>query len=322
MAHPSLTDLSPARFLAALPLLLLCLFPPAALASTAVSHALGTTEVPASPERVMSLFQGATDSAVALGIKPVGIVESWIEKPVYRYLRSSLQEVPLLGLETQPDLERIAWLHPDLILGAQNRHQDIYPLLQRIAPTVIAEDVYDFKAVLRTVALATGKTEKGQCLLNHWRNRVTDFRERIARKLGGRWPQTVAILSFRANHARIYYGGFARTILDELGFQSPEAHRQDTWGIKLTSQESIPTMDAQAIFYFMQDEPAVKRTFDDWTAHPLWQNLEAARNGQVYRVDVVAWNMGAGILAANHMLDDLYRHYGLSNTLPEVQDAC
>jgi len=287
-----------------------------------VKHALGKARISASPTRVVSLYQGATDTAVALGIEPVGAVESWTEKPFYRYIRPALTDVRVLGLETQPDLESIAWLDPDLIVAARNRHQAIYPLLRQIAPTVVIDDVYDFKTLLTLMAKATGKEQVGQCLLRHWQARTRDFRSRIQRKLGDAWPQEVAILSFRADHARIYYGGFARTVLDELGFSAPSAHRKDDWGIKLTSQESIPAMDAEAIFLFMQEDPAVKRTFREWTDHPLWQNLEAVGAGEVYPVNPVLWNMGAGILAANLMLDEVYQHYGLANTLPTADLAC
>lgn len=141
-------------------------------------------------------------------------------------------------------------------------------------------------------------------------------------KLGSAWPTEVAILSFRADHARIYYGGFARSVLEELGFLAPAPHRQKGWGIKLTSEESIPAMDAETIFLFMEDDPAVQRTYRRWSAHPLWQNLKAVQAGEVYPVDPITWNMGAGILAANLMLDDLYRHYRLRDPLPEVLDAC
>jgi len=278
---------------------------------TIVEHALGKTTIEGKPERIVSLYQGATDTAVALGIEPVGVVESWTEKPMYRYLREDLPDVSFLGLETQPDLERIAWLSPDLIIGARNRHRTIYPLLTRIAPTVVPRELYNFKTLLTLMANATGRTTRGQQLLDHWQNRVEDFQTRIRRKFGDRWPQEVAILSFRADHARIYYGGFARTVLDELGFIAPPAHREDGWGIKLTSQESIPAMDAEAVFIFMDNDSSVQRTYEAWTSHPLWQNLRAAKRGEVYRVDPVTWNMGAGIIAANQMLDELYQHYDL-----------
>ncbi|WP_264766191.1 ABC transporter substrate-binding protein [Marinobacter fonticola] len=260
----------------------------------------------------MTLFQGATDTAIALGLEPVGVVESWIERPMYHYLRPELTQVRYLGLETQPDLEAIAWLHPDVIVGARNRHTVIAPLLSRIAPTVIAEQLYDFKALLRLMAEATGREDQGEQLLLRWQRRVTDFQTKMARSLDERWPPTVSVISFRSNHARIYYGGFARTVLDELGFRTPASQQQAGWGIKLTSQESIPAMDAEAIFVFMvASDPSVMETFRKWTVHPLWQQLEAAMNQAVFRVDPVIWNMGGGYLAANRMLDELYAHYGL-----------
>ena len=167
------------------------------------------------------------------------------------------------------------------------------------------------------MAKATGRTARGEALLTRWQERVEDFRTRIRQKLGEQWPQEVAILSFRADHARIYYGGFARSVLDELGFTAPASHRQESWGIKLTSQESIPAMDAEAVFIFMEDDPAVQRTFNTWSSHPLWNNLKAVRQNDVYQVDPVTWNMGAGIIAANRMLDELYQHYDLHQ--PEHQ---
>ena len=76
-------------------------------------------------------------------------------------------------------------------------------------------------------------------------------------------------------------------------------------------------MDAEAVFIFMEDDPAVQRTFNTWSSHPLWNNLKAVRQNDVYQVDPVTWNMGAGIIAANRMLDELYQHYDLHK--PEHQ---
>lgn len=277
-----------------------------------VEHALGEIRIEGTPRRIVTLYQGATDTAVALGLKPVGVVESWLEKPMYRYLRDALPDVRYLGLETQPDLESVAWLAPDLIVGARYRHEAIHPLLSRIAPTVVLDTGYDFRTMLELMGEATGRERRARELLDDWAARAADFRRQIEAALGEAWPQEVAVVSFRSDHARIYYDGFARRILDELGFRRPEVQRQPGWGIKLTSREAIPAMAADAIFVFMRDaDPAVAETYRRWTEHPLWQNLEAARQDRVYQVDSVIWNMGGGILAANHLLDELYAHYGL-----------
>ncbi|WP_145925761.1 ABC transporter substrate-binding protein, partial [Pararhodobacter sp. CCB-MM2] len=91
-----------------------------------VEHSMGSTKVSGTPVKVVTLFQGATDTAVALGVIPVGVVDSWVQQPTYKYLRKDLADVPHVGLESQPNLEVIAGLQPDLIVASKRRHEKIY----------------------------------------------------------------------------------------------------------------------------------------------------------------------------------------------------
>jgi len=276
----------------------------------------------ASP-RIITLYQGATDSAVALGITPVGVVESWLEKPMYRYLRAPLADVAQVGLETQPNLEKIAWLDPDLIVATRFRHQRVMPLLEKTAPTLVAGKVYDFKASLMQIAEATGRQPTARALLARWDRRVADFRDKISDAPGIPWPQKAAVVRFKSDHVRIYSSGFAGSILDELGFEQPRALDDQGWGMKLTSEENIPAINADVIFVLLEpDDPAIHQNYQRWTSHPLWQQLDAVANGRVFEVDAVNWIMGGGILAANAMLDDLYAHYDLTPSADGEAMAC
>lgn len=279
-----------------------------------IANAFGDTRIPDSPQRVVTLYQGATDSAVALGITPVGVVDSWLEKPMYRYLRDALDGVEHVGLETQPNLEKVAWLDPDLIVATRFRHERVRPLLERIAPTVATSSVFDFKATLSLVAEATGRESRARELLQAWDARVADFRRKIADRLGDDWPQKAAVVRFKSDHLRIYSTGFAGSILNELGFEQPASVQDQGWGMKLTSEENIPVINADVIFVLLEPgDPAIARNYRHWTSHPLWQRLDAVQNDRVFEVDAVNWIMGGGILAANAMLDDLYAHYRLDN---------
>ncbi|SDF87641.1 iron complex transport system substrate-binding protein [Onishia taeanensis] len=285
-----------------------------------LANAFGDTQLPADAQRVVTLYQGATDSAVALGITPVGVVDSWLEKPMYRYLREALSGVEHVGLETQPNLEKIAWLDPDLIVATHFRHERVRPLLEKIAPTVATESVFDFKESLMLVAKATGRESKARALLEDWDARVTDFRRQIAAALGDAWPQKAAVVRFKSDHVRIYSTGFAGSILDELGFEQPSSVQDQGWGMKLTSEENIPVMNADVIFVLLEpDDPAIAENYRHWRSHPLWQRLDAVQHGRIYEVDPVDWIMGGGILAANAMLDDLYAHYGLEPSSGDTQ---
>ncbi|MGC4075066.1 MAG: ABC transporter substrate-binding protein [Nibricoccus sp.] len=55
------------------------------------------------------------------------------------YLGDATAQVQLVGQTTEPNLEQIAAMRPDLILGAKVRHEAIYDQLSAIAPTVFSE---------------------------------------------------------------------------------------------------------------------------------------------------------------------------------------
>ncbi|WP_199925397.1 ABC transporter substrate-binding protein [Paenibacillus bouchesdurhonensis] len=284
-----------------------------------IEHAMGTTEIKGSPQRIVTLYQGATDVAVAMGIKPVGMVESWVEQPVYNYLKPDLDGVPIVGLETQPNLEEISKLKPDLIIASKTRHEAVYDQLSQIAPTVTSEALYAFKDTAEMMGKALNEEEKAQQLLNDWDQRVQDFKDKISQKTDIDWPKEVAVLNFRADHSRIYVNGFAPAILSELGFVFSEYQQQEREKgevvIRLMNKEGIPSMNAGVFYIFKFDdagEEEVQRSYEEWTSHPLWRNLDAVKNDQVFMVDEVYWNLGGGIIAANHMLDEIYDYYALA----------
>ncbi len=296
------------------------------LTLTALLSLMAAANTPSSPlgsPRIATLYQGATDSAVALGLTPIGVVDSWLEKPMYRYLRDALAGVEHVGLETQPNLEKIAWLNPDLVIASDFRHARIAPLLEAIAPTVSAPTVFNFKTTLTMVASATGREAQANELLEQWDDRVADFRQQIATRLGSEWPQKVAVVRFKSDHVRIYTSGFAGSILDELGFEQPDTLQSQSWGMKLSSTENIPVLDADALFILLEpDDPAIADNYQHWASHPLWQQLSAVQSERVFEVEPVSWMMGGGILAANAMLGDLYSHYGLLQPEAAPHQAC
>ncbi|MBM6550784.1 ABC transporter substrate-binding protein [Marinomonas ostreistagni] len=274
-----------------------------------VTHAMGDTDISDST-RVVTLYQGATDSALALGVQPVGVVESWAQQPVYDYLNNRLgDEVTYVGLETQPNLEVIARLQPDVIIGAKARHEKIYGQLSQIAPTVLAENVYDFKRTLELTAEATGRTEKGDELWQAWQARTQAFRDHLSAEQQ-QWPLTASILNVRADHLRLYLeDSFPGAVLKDIGFEFPLSE-QASWGMKLKTKEALPTVNADVFFIlFDGDDAAVQQNYDAWRLHPLWNVLKAPRAGQVHEVDRITWLLSGGILGANLMLDQLSAIY-------------
>ncbi|NOV04661.1 ABC transporter substrate-binding protein [Paenibacillus planticolens] len=274
-----------------------------------IKHAMGTTEIKGTPKKVVTLFQGATDAALALGVKPVGAVEAWIEQPWYNYIKDKMNGVTNLGSENQPNLEKLVALQPDLIIGSKFRDEKIYAQLSAIAPTVMTEDIYFWKDSLKVTAEATNMKDAESKFLADWNKKVTDFKA----KMGDKSKLEVGIVDFRVDHARIVYTGFSASVLEELGITRPANQRGKDWGIQLQSKENITQMDADIIF-----DQTANRTDGRlelrkaWSDSPLWKNLRAVKAGKVFEVNAATWNNGSGPLAAVLMIDDLYGFYGLT----------
>ncbi|KXG76162.1 putative siderophore-binding lipoprotein YfiY [Thermotalea metallivorans] len=259
------------------------------------------------PQKVVVLVNGMVDISLALGAKPVGAVKSWIGDPWYDYIKDQMEGVVVLGDETQPNLELIASLKPDLILGSKMRHEEIYEQLNAIAPTVMSEDVFNWKANLALVAEALNKKAEGDKIMEDWNKRVEDFKS----KLGDKASMEVSLIRFNPDHARIYYTGFPGLIIEEVGLSRPEAQRVKDQKIAQLTKERIPEMDGDIIFDFTADwkgDGEVFKLQKEWMNDPLWKNLNAVKNDKVIRVNEVYWNMSGGVMAANKMLDDLYKY--------------
>lgn len=285
--------------------------------TTKIKHAMGTTEIKGKPKRVVTLYQGATDVSVALGVKPVGAVESWTQQPKYDYIKDDLKDTKIVGQEPSPNLEEISKLKPDLIIGSKVRNEKQYEQLSKIAPTITHDTVYKFQDTTKMMGKALGKEDKADELLKKYDDKVAQFKKDAKAKYGDQWPMSASVINFRPDHARIYASGYAGDILHDLGFKRPEGQQKQVDKgkdiIQLTSKESIPLMDADHIFMFKsnttdKDAELTKKTEADWTSSNQWKNLNAVKNDEVSKnVDEITWNMAGGYTSSLELIDDLYK---------------
>lgn len=272
-----------------------------------ISHALGKTTIKGKPLRVVSLYNGATESILALGVKPIGVSESWIEKPIYKFLRPHLKDVKLLGLESQPSIEEIALLKPDLIIATKHRHEKIYKTLSKIAPTIVTERLYDFKYSLNIVSKALGKEELANKILEDYNTRVLKIKKSIKNKCLKN-PIEVSIININSSYIRLFLGGsYTGGILTDLDFKvNNTLEYQGQHTLKLTSKENLDVVDADIFFTIKQsNKKVVLKEYEKLRAYPLFKALKAVRNNQVFDVNPITWLFSCGILGANYVLDDI-----------------
>ncbi|QBD83537.1 iron-siderophore ABC transporter substrate-binding protein [Ktedonosporobacter rubrisoli] len=270
-----------------------------------VKHAMGQTMVPDHPQRVVVLDTGELDDTLALGITPVGAVTALQDGDYLSYLKGKLGSITNVGTIAQPNLEKIASLHPDLILSNKVRHASIYPQLSQIAPTVFAENIgTTWKDNLKLYAEALGKTQEANTLLQHYNQRLAELKQ----KMGPRLAQThVSIVRVLPDRIRLYMGAsFIGTILRDAGLPRPPAQDQDKKFAQEVTYENIQTMDGDVIFIMNYGNS--KDKMQDLMNQPQWKQLNAVKNGKVFTVADDVWSTGIGIEAANLVIDDLFKY--------------
>ena len=81
-------------------------------------------------------------------------------------------------------------------------------------------------------------------------------------------------------------------------------------------KERIPDFAGDRLFYFTYEtgDGAGDAQAADWTADPLWQNLDVVKAGKATMVSDAIWNTAGGFIAANLMLDDVEKFFELPST--------
>jgi iron complex transport system substrate-binding protein len=268
-----------------------------------VTHLLGTTEVPADPQRVVTLEAESLDPVLALGVTPVGTGTFADRIPIPAYLNAP-EGITDVGAG-EPDLERVALLEPDLIIGMNWAVEPVQSELNQIAPTVALDGTAtNWKANLQIVAAALGRQAEADAAMAVYEARTQE----LAAALGDRLPTTeVSVVRFRQDQVLAYVkSSFSGGIIEDVGLPRPQA--QDVAGdftFVEMSAEQIPQMDGDVMFVFTLGE-AGQAQYEAFTSNPLWGRLQVVQDGRVHEVSLEYWN-GPNLLAANALLDDLER---------------
>lgn len=268
-----------------------------------IQHAMGATPVPDDPQRVIVLDYSALEGVLALGVQPVGTVlgGSLTEQPAY--LRDRLRGVATVGQPTQPNLEKILSLQPDLILGSKAWGGAFYSQVAQIAPTVFTEDINEnWKQDLMLYAEALNKTEVAEAELDQYYARLEGFKQ----QMGNRLQDTeVSIARALLGTVRLYLkDSFIGQILNDAGLRRPPSQDKMIYSQEI-SKEELLLADGDVIFVIAVD-PEESAGLEALKADPLWSRLNAVQANQVYPVP--GYWLGPGLISANLVIDDLFKY--------------
>lgn len=272
-------------------------------------HAAGTDCIPENPQRIVSLH----DLTVTLALAELGAIDKVVGshgrltddgtatlRPALRTFFDvdfTTTDMTFIGVFDQIDIEIVAALEPDLIIG-RSSDDVLYDQMSLIAPTVLVDrDTGTLLEKLATIADAAGEMESYQRLLRMYQERIAFALESISDPeavsvtiMSARSEDNIIVLyeNFYALSQVLKDMGFGRTeVVDELLAELEGSGRLSA-SVKV-SPEVLPTLDADFILmpYFqewapMRNLPSVEAELNDMLGGDFCTFLEACKANQLY----------------------------------------
>lgn len=273
-------------------------------ATRKIAGEFGEVEIPVHPKRVAGIY--VEDYLKALGVTPVvqWYHPSWGKQD---YLNLDVPEFDITG-----SMEALLDKNPDLIITDGGADAAKYEQYSMVAPTYrLPESVLqDSRLMLTAIADALGIPEKAEAVLAAYDQKLADSKAKLQQAVG---QEKVAVIRLNVADKTFALFGiknrYTGVLYDQFGLTPVPMAAEMTEYQSVISEEVIPELEADHIIVFPDN--------GDWDTEanqeaigvldgPLWKNLPAVKNGNIYRMERSHWQSGA--ITANSMkLDDLLK---------------
>jgi iron complex transport system substrate-binding protein len=247
-----------------------------------VETAFGEVTIDEEPTTVVALGWSDAETALALGVEPVG-ASDWLAvggDGLGEWVEESYEEAPEMIETTEPDLEAIAALQPDLILDTRSdATQERYDALSQIAPTVgqpegVGPYMTTWQQQLDLVGQALGRTAEAEELAADLEQRIADAAAAHPEFAG----TEVAVGAYTSQGFGAYVRGDGRVdLMEALGFVNKEAIEAEAGGNFFipVGDEQVSLLDSALTVVF-----PIFVEVDQITANPLWGTLSSVQEGR------------------------------------------
>jgi len=230
-----------------------------------------TIRIPQTVARIVSLAPSLTETLYALGLQDrlVGDTD-FCDYP------ADARSKPRVGGAVDPNLERIAALHPDLVLLTRsiNRLDTVRALDVLNIPSytlVEPQTVEDIATSIRKLADLLGAADAAQSVTEDMQQHLAALQTRLkpvppTRVLFVVWSDPLISIGKDTFIADALRRGGAITVVDS----------SQNW--PQTNLEEIVRLQPQAVIYANNDRAAATREFDALAVRPGWRLLDAVQN--------------------------------------------
>ena len=261
-----------------------------------VKDAKGEFTLDKTPSRVVVLEYSFVDALAQVGVSPVGVADDNKIDRILPQVREKIAAWQSVGTRSQPSLEVIASLKPDLIIADPSRHTAVFEELKKIAPTVMFDSRHEsYQENLETaqkIGDLVGKSTEMKAKINEH----NDYIANIAKNLGVQGKKASFGTSredkFNIQNDNGYVGSFLTT----LGF-APTKLNSDQAFVEINLEQLVMEKPEYLFIAHYRDESIARK----WEAEPLWKTIPAVKANHVYSVDADMWARGRGLEASKIM---------------------
>ena len=261
-----------------------------------IKDAKGEFTLDKTPSRVVALEYSFVDALAQVGVSPVGVADDNKVDRILPQVREKIAAWQSVGTRSQPSLEVIASLKPDLIIADPSRHTAVFEELKKIAPTVMFDSRHEsYQGNLETaqkIGDLVGKSAEMKAKINEH----NDYIANIAKNLGVQGKKASFGTSredkFNIQNDNGYVGSFLTT----LGF-APTKLNSDQAFVEINLEQLVMEKPEYLFIAHYRDESIARK----WEAEPLWKAIPAVKANRVYSVDSDMWARGRGLEASKIM---------------------
>jgi iron complex transport system substrate-binding protein len=238
----------------------------------------GDVEIPVEPKRIVTDMY--VSDLLALGVKPVGSIQYYLENPFYA---DQVEGIENIGDRGAVSLEKVVALDPDLIITYSDKAEEIESY-QKIAPTVVIPygTFTNVEDEIRGFGELMNKSEEAEAWLKTYDERIEAARAKVKAVI--KPEETFSILEVSDKSYYGYGDNFGRggqAVYRALELTPLEITKKELMGDtqwKEISREVVGDYAGDHIFL------TVGENNKNYQGDSIWQSLPAVKNNQVYEL--------------------------------------
>ncbi len=276
----------------------------------------GEMELPTDFDNFVVMDFSLVDSFTALGVAPqYGSTAEPADSRYYQYFERvyegfDLSQITFVSTKSDTYMEELLSYAPDFIVIPESSEKELGKY-EAIAPTYVFPEITEvpegsatWKEEFKFIGEFIGQSEKADEMLADYDKLVEDSRATVADEIEGK---TALVVQLNEKGFKIRMPETQASVYADMGFLVPEGLDDSFASTSVSNEdgsfpvETIVNFNPDYILIHNQSE----ENYNALVGTPIWENINAVKDGRIYETAQSAWNHLNGYQANTCRINDL-----------------